>query len=1069
MDVRDLISALDYDKSSSFIDRDHFGDDPSKAHVFRRAHEYCGLQGVYALTDRSGREGVPGITPVVYVCDSEAAEKKAKENPDELHRLVWNQNASPFLVVVTPGDVRLYPGFQYDPEKPLIRREDTIAKAAAALRELRLDAASIDEGAVWRRMDEYVTSETRVDWDLLENLRDLGEELRRDGHLAPSTAHALIGKYVYLRYLRDRDVLSNRKFERWGLSQDIVFGRNATLAGLREVVDRLEKRLNGAIFPLPLSGSDAPCDEDVRLVASTFKGDEPRSGQMHLGFEAYDFSHIPIETLSNVYEQFLHAEREGDEETTEGRGKKLGAYYTPVHLVDFILDELDSKRRLTEGMKVLDPACGSGAFLVQAYRRLVERERPEAPDGQLTPSRLRKLLVDTVFGVDKDKDACRVAHLSLSLTLLDYVEPPDLEGRYREFRMPNLMETNIFHCPEGFFDPQARWQKEIAKAKFDWIASNPPWRDIESKTDEPAERHVLEWMEKETRGCPTGGNQIAEAFAWRIADYLEDDGLAGVLMPAMTLFKLESRGFRKQFFSDLDVWCVANFANLREVLFTGPAMGKRRGRTGRKRSKKKKRARLPAAAIFYGLPPPEEEGIGDSILTYAPFVATQEVDRATSPKRRKDVWKVVVDASEIREISRGDVATGESLVWKAAMWGLPRDMRLIRSLRSRFAELGAFAGKHGLAIHQGVEFRKPGSGDIEFCKELVGKNKLVMQARKMAGSMYSVPPQALATIQRDEAYLREGRNEVPLSICRPPHVIVDVSRKFAVFSDKFIAVPARQIGIAGPQSNAKLLKAIALLLNSTFSRYHDFMVSPQWGIHVGISTQSTLKSMPMPFGGMSAKDISRWAALYDKLAKADRARLEFEDTPLLPRTGRGSAKSVAKLEVELNRLVYDAFGLDEDERALVEDMVRVKMGMIESKWNESHVRSATKPEMKDYARTLGRTLDGFLDKGDGLRHEVAVLYGRDFAWITVTLAKKRRGAAVKIEETSGRSAGRLAEVRQRLRREHGQWFYFNRTLRIFEGRTTHMTKPMYRLAWLKSQALADADDLIADILNGEGG
>jgi len=1055
MDVRELTSALGYDESSSFIKHEDFDSDPSRAHAFRRAREYCGLHGVYALTDRGGREGVPGITPVVYVCDSEAAKKKARENPDELHRLVWNQNAAPFLVVVTPGEVRLYPGFQYDPEKRPIRREDTIAKAVAALRGLKLDADSIDEGAIWQSsLEKYVTPNSRVDWHLLGQLRDLGKDLRRNGNLPPSTAHALIGKYVYLRYLRDRDVLSNRKFERWGLSQDVVFGRNATLAGLREVVDRLEKRLNGAIFPLPLSGPDAPCDEDVRLVASTFMGDEPRSGQMHLGFEAYDFSHIPIETLSNVYEQFLHAEREGDEETTEGRGKKLRAYYTPVHLVDFILDELDSKRRLIKGMKILDPACGSGAFLVQAYRRLVERELAKAPGGELTPAALRDLLVSTVFGVDLDKDACRVAHLSLSLALLDYVNPPDLESsRYRDFRMPNLMETNIFHCPEGFFDPKARWRKEMRDTKCDWIASNPPWRDIKSKTSDPAERHALAWMKKETSGCPTGGNQIAEAFAWRAADILEDNGLAGILMPAMTLFKLESREFRKQFFSDLNVWCAVNLANLRRDLFAG-------------------RAEVPAAVLFYSRLPDEQSGRGReaSILTYAPMTATQLASRSQQrPQQRhqrKETWTIEVDASEIKEVSRADAATGESLVWKAAMWGAPRDARLVRSLRNSFVTLGDYADAQDLAIHQGVELRKSGASDVELCKELVGKRKLVMQTRKKAGSIYTMPASALAVIQRDEAYLRKGRNKIPLSVCRPPHVIVDETRRFAVYSSKFVAIPHPQIGVAGDNKKTKILKAVALLVNSELALYNEFMASPQWGIHIGKSTKATLEAMPVPFEEMSSKDISRWAALYDKLAKADKAEREgFQ----WMRKGRKPAKSVAELEVELNELVYEAFGLDEDERVLVEDMVHVKMKMVDSKWDKSHVRPATKPEIREYARTLKRTLDGFLDKGDGLRHEVAVLHGNDFAWITVTLAKKRRGAAVKIEEASGETADKLNEVRQRLRHDHGQWLYFNRTLRIFEGRTTHMTKPRFRLAWLKSQALADADDLIADILNGEGG
>ena len=459
------------------------------------------------------------------------------------------------------------------------------------------------------------------------------------------------------------------------------------------------------------------------------------------------------------------------------------------------------------------------------------------------------------------------------------------------------------------------------------------------------------------------------------------------------------------------------------------------------------------------------------------MTATQLASRPQQPHRRKEPWVIEVDASEIREISKAEAATGDSLVWKAAMWGSPRDGRLIRSMRGRYISLGKLAQDAGLIICEGPQLRslephvaKRPPKTVVFRKELVGQSVLAMVALRRAGRIHHFPQDALKPIRRNDAFIRKrGGVEEPLRVCRPPHVIVQGSRGFAIYTDKFVAVPPRQIGIAGSRSKVGLLKAIALILNSNYSLYHDFMVSPEWGVHIGISTLSTLKAMPVPFEEMSAKDISRWAALYDKLAKADKAKREFEETPPLLRTKRGSARIVAELEVKLNDLVYEAFGLDEDERALVEDMVNVKMGMVESKWDETHVALAPVPMMEAYALTLKRTLDGFLDKGDGLRHEVSVLYGNDFAWITITLAKKRRTAAVKIEEALDKTADTLDEVRRQLRHDHGQWLYFNRTLRIFEGKTTHMTKPRYRLAWLKSQALADADDLIADILYGEGG
>ena len=80
---------------------------------------------------------------------------------------------------------------------------------------------------------------------------------------------------------------------------------------------------------------------------------------------------------------------------SEGKAKDVGAYYTPIPLVNFILDELEAGIRLNRGMRVLDPACGSGAFLVQCYRRLIEKELAGRGGNRLRPVELRDLLRNT--------------------------------------------------------------------------------------------------------------------------------------------------------------------------------------------------------------------------------------------------------------------------------------------------------------------------------------------------------------------------------------------------------------------------------------------------------------------------------------------------------------------------------------------------------------------------------------------------------------------------------------------------------------------------------------------------
>ena len=84
-------------------------------------------------------------------------------------------------------------------------------------------------------------------------------------------------------------------------------------------------------------------------------------------------------------------------------------------------------------MKVLDPCCGSGIFLVLAYRRLIELELTKASDKKLDAKKLLEILSESIYGVERNQDACYVAEFSLILTMLNYIDANDLQMD-REFR-----------------------------------------------------------------------------------------------------------------------------------------------------------------------------------------------------------------------------------------------------------------------------------------------------------------------------------------------------------------------------------------------------------------------------------------------------------------------------------------------------------------------------------------------------------------------------------------------------------------------------------------------------------
>ena len=228
--VAELTQQLGYDGSPNFLTGGALTRIPSLAHVFRRAEQDCGLTGVYALRqDASRPDG--SLVPVVYVCEAES-----EEAAQRIHRRVWNQDVVPFVIVRTPENVRVYSGFGYRAEADAPRRTASrILNEAVSANEIASKLAAsfradrIDDGTLWRQKGQFVTPDLRVDGRLLGSLEQLGKVLRDDMKLDPHVAHALIGKYVYLRYLRDRDILSDKRLAEFKVEERSVFTRDAQL------------------------------------------------------------------------------------------------------------------------------------------------------------------------------------------------------------------------------------------------------------------------------------------------------------------------------------------------------------------------------------------------------------------------------------------------------------------------------------------------------------------------------------------------------------------------------------------------------------------------------------------------------------------------------------------------------------------------------------------------------------------------------------------------------------------------------------------------------------------------
>ncbi|MDO1502642.1 hypothetical protein Q2T40_21275 [Winogradskyella maritima] len=166
-------------------------------------------------------------------------------------------------------------------------------------------------------------------------------------------------------------------------------------------------------------------------------GDEVASGQISL-FNLYDFSIIPVEFISNVYELFIGQDQQENQ----------GAYYTPLFLVDYILSETVEKKfrdqPKSHDCKYSTPLVDLVFFLVETLRKIIEQFQLNNPtylsNPDLYKKQLKQLASDNIFGIDKDQSAVNVAIFSIYLILLDYQEPSDIES----FKFPLLTNRNFF-------------------------------------------------------------------------------------------------------------------------------------------------------------------------------------------------------------------------------------------------------------------------------------------------------------------------------------------------------------------------------------------------------------------------------------------------------------------------------------------------------------------------------------------------------------------------------------------------------------------------------------------------
>lgn len=1016
MNLDQLLDQLGYTQSQNYRSTNESSQEPLTEHLFRAAKK-AGVQGAYIFQTSPPEQKILPPRPAVYV-----AEAKTREEAREIHQRLWNLGNAPFLVILLPNEIRVYTGFDFslgNEKTGLVYEIQDIAKITfESIREKLIDfgADSIDSGKIWQTQAKHITPENRVDMHLLNNLEKLEKYLKTRG-VDLSIIHALIGKYVYIRYLYDRQILSREWLAENNINLDTILGHNATLEGLLKLTELLETRFNGEIFPLPSNVEEIlGNDETVALVASAFKGDDIESGQLHLDFNAYNFSYIPVETLSSIYEQFLKS---------QGTGKKVGAVYTPEPVADYLLCELQESKPLQKGMRILDPCCGSGIFLVLAYRRLIELELASSVSKKLKPSELRRILCDNLYGVERIKEACYVAEFSLILTLLNYIDPPDLH-RNKQFKFPSLHNKQIFEC--DFFDDESYFWKQ--GKKFDWIIGNPPWIELKPQRDngQDIEIKARSWIRNNIEKRPTTGNRVCESFSWRVTDLLAPNGYVALLIHANSLFNHESQKYRKAFFREHSVARVTNFAHLAYVLFGG-------------------RGNEPAATLIYSKAESETEK--PEIVHYAPFIINQLANRPWGRGKKQVTWTITINENEISTISHEDAETGDLLVWKIALWGHLRDKKGVKRLSKLFTNsLENLAKQRNWAIYQGLAIKSRSlNEEIQAAPYLQGFSTLDVNQMLRAKTRFAIPEKFIKVIPKENQFIRKRGGSLGFSTAKAPHVVFTTNG--CIYSDRDFVIPHPHIGISAGAEDVNNLQALSVFLSSSVIQYFLFFRSPSWGVGRSRIYARDIKILPLP--NLSKQQISELAQLQVRLAYLEKST-DTSDTIL---------------QQLLDDAVETLLSIPKNIGIIAREFISVRLQLNQGKSITPATASPNEEQLIKYGLHLRNELDDFTE-GSGLRHKILLTYSKDLIICSVEFVRSEFSIDICVEKSHG-SSSVFTYIQKNTKQRFSQWVYVQRSLRIYDDSRVYICKSSRLIDWTRTQALNDSDDIIAEILTAKRG
>lgn len=357
------------------------------------------------------------------------------------------------------------------------------------------------------------------------------------------TMYVLVNRLLLIRICEDRGIIRPRKLSNGAIQAWITFKGylNILEANFGDLLEEARRDME-AIYP-HLFNLD---------IFDWYKPTKAVSQHLLYLFNRFNFSNIDRDVIGHLYEQYLDREER----------KRLGQFYTPVEVVDYILDAVGYKPdEPIEGKLLLDPACGSGTFLVRAASRLIERLRSKGLDAESVLAQVQ----GSIFGLDINPFAAHLAETNLLFLVVDLIA--EARKRNPEFVVQkfNIYETDTLQDqPQvSAFETQAEEDFETVRhvkerggrfrAGFDFIVGNPPYGDI-LKSD--FKKQLL------MKFSYVSDYEISQFFIGLCSSLLKGQGSLGFIIPNTLFLNVNAKRFRMELVTHYQ---ITRFVNLSQI------------------------------------------------------------------------------------------------------------------------------------------------------------------------------------------------------------------------------------------------------------------------------------------------------------------------------------------------------------------------------------------------------------------------------------------------------------------------------------------------------------------------